>query len=595
MADGERGVLMEYKGKRKRVPADKVETILAAGGRNLDDVNQEMQEATRESERELGISEMEQNASPLDKALTFVQGAGRRAGFGLDEKAAGLLTALPRLVPGGESPADAYERGKGRQQENNQTAMDVAPGPMIAGEFTGDVAQLLTGLKKSPIGSTSTIGGAAKEAAKPAALALGASGVASGDGVFDSALRGVAGVVAGGAGGALLGAGGKLLGDKAARALAARKAGQVADAARKVAPEMAEALPVVGGPIKAARKVINEMPPAQTLDDFVRAMPEEDLPASLAKQLELEAKTGAGAGAADDFSSEVIDGLKPKVLSPADAAAAQIDEIGQSIDAPVSPKESDQSLMDLLDDAAPEAPVAQKPSVTPTDPTVIRQRAPVAEAALPQRSAGKGKDFSDDLAEAQRIVKEGVPEPKLKRTPEEWAGASEEEMVGAIEDAAQRAQVGKRLPNAEQLRLATGLDKKTFARLYPAVRAKVFQRAPAVPKAPKPKKATPASPVEAAADDIDEIDDILGGSPIESTGPAAPVASGPLPDPDLVTAFLAQGHSKEKAIEMALAVMQKKPAAAAPAMRTRFEPSSSPAPKKRPSTAKKRPTFDGKK
>ena len=122
--------------------------------RDVQSVLQEFAGSNREGTRDasplaarMGIRNRndEAEARDLSPGVSLAQGATQGATFGFADEAAGALRAIPALLPGGESPRQAYLRNRDEQRAFDAQARDAHPGMFLAGEVSGGLASGIPG------------------------------------------------------------------------------------------------------------------------------------------------------------------------------------------------------------------------------------------------------------------------------------------------------------------------------------------------------------------------------------------------------------------------------------------------------------------
>jgi hypothetical protein len=130
--------------------------------------------------------------SMIQEAAAFTQGAADNLGLGLADEARGVLTAIPRLVPGGESPGDAYRRGRDAQREKSQDYQSGKVGAQYgAGDLAGTIGNVALG------GANLKAASSLKAAAAQNTAMGGAAGFGAGEGGPESLFLGALGGLAG--------------------------------------------------------------------------------------------------------------------------------------------------------------------------------------------------------------------------------------------------------------------------------------------------------------------------------------------------------------------------------------------------------------
>lgn len=124
--------------------------------------------------------EARQVSPPVSAGMGIAKGMS----FGFGDEAAGLVTALGRILPGGESPRNAYYRGRDANRAFDAQAEASNPAVYFGGDMAGTFAPgLAAGLVKSTVPRILRV---VPSAARPALLAaseLGASTAAKAAGV----------------------------------------------------------------------------------------------------------------------------------------------------------------------------------------------------------------------------------------------------------------------------------------------------------------------------------------------------------------------------------------------------------------------------
>lgn len=149
--------------------------------------------------------------SAADNPASAAMGAANAASFNLADDVRGIATAIPRLVPGGESPGDAYRRGRDAARINTAEAQADSPTGYAAGETLSSLATALMPTGSIAGASRQGLGALAGQGIKVGGgtglvAGYGADGAPDEQGVTDTILR----MLGYGAGGAALGAAGGL-------------------------------------------------------------------------------------------------------------------------------------------------------------------------------------------------------------------------------------------------------------------------------------------------------------------------------------------------------------------------------------------------
>ena len=114
------------------------------------------------------IRQYEDEARRVGRGTSAVAGAAQGATLSLGDEIAGLATAVPRLVPGGESPSTAYFRGRDEARAYNANAE-------VENPWTYGLAELVGGAAPTVLGGVATraavpfLGASATAAATPGA------------------------------------------------------------------------------------------------------------------------------------------------------------------------------------------------------------------------------------------------------------------------------------------------------------------------------------------------------------------------------------------------------------------------------------------
>ena len=147
-----------------------------------------------------------------ERVAAGVLGAANTMGMGFADEVRGLATAIPRLMPGGESPIDAYVRGRDVQRGEAKAAESRNLRSTLGGEVLGNAPTVLGGFAAKVPQSIATaakqgVGALAKQGAKIGAAGGAVGGFGTGEGLMGSleqALKGgTIGALFGGAGGGL--------------------------------------------------------------------------------------------------------------------------------------------------------------------------------------------------------------------------------------------------------------------------------------------------------------------------------------------------------------------------------------------------------
>jgi hypothetical protein len=93
-------------------------------------------------------------------------GASQGATFGFGDEAAGALGAIGALVPGGQSPGEAYRAYRDRTREETHAAIAARPGAYIAGEIASAIPQVVV-----PVAAAARVPAAATQASRLAQAA----------------------------------------------------------------------------------------------------------------------------------------------------------------------------------------------------------------------------------------------------------------------------------------------------------------------------------------------------------------------------------------------------------------------------------------
>lgn len=239
-------VLMEYKGKQKRIPADKVDVVIRAGGRVISEPTAPAATSPAPAKQE-GPGLLDRAGAAVRRVSQAQQDAGAAAlrglSFGLDDVVAGGAARLGDFVQrqmdsddgalsgGGESVAEswrksapAYDEGvKGRRAEV-EAARTRSPTAATVGEAGGFLATL-------PMGGATTLPGRVAQAG--AMGALGGAGFGDADDAEEMAADAAKGAALAGGATALLG------GAALAAPVVARRAGAAVEGMKRAAPAVA--------------------------------------------------------------------------------------------------------------------------------------------------------------------------------------------------------------------------------------------------------------------------------------------------------------------------------------------------------------------
>lgn len=103
--------------------------------------------------RELSMQE-DRDSQPLGDTIAHGLSAfGRGLDWtGLADEVGGVATAIPRLVPGGESPVDAYKRGRDNLREAATMGAEESPAASFAGDMAGQATGVLAGAAPAKAG-----------------------------------------------------------------------------------------------------------------------------------------------------------------------------------------------------------------------------------------------------------------------------------------------------------------------------------------------------------------------------------------------------------------------------------------------------------
>lgn len=280
------------------------------------------------------------------KAASVAQGAADVVSLGLADEARGVLTALPRLAPGGESPVAAYERGRDKQREKVQ---DAQSGKLGGHYGAGEIAGLAGGVAT---GTTNLKAAGSLKNAIAGNAALGAAGgFGAGEGAEESLFLGTLGGLASGALTALPG-GAQAFRDRIGRTTA----------------KEAHDLPVVG---KAFKLFDVGSKPGGMGDDV----------ATLARGGDL-----GGVEVDDAFRAS----LKP--LTSSDPLPVDSGDIMETLDVSRTMK---------LPDDLPSGKTVRARTKTPATPTRPEDALPARKGIKPARQA----ELDAQLAEAQSVVR----------------------------------------------------------------------------------------------------------------------------------------------------------------------------------------------
>ncbi len=237
-------------------------------------------DVTREAQPDLDAAESD--PSFLENAAAFTQQAGKTLGMGLDDEVAGGLSAAASVFDGVPNNAfDAYEKGRDGQRDENDAIRRFAPTAAHAGELAATLGgAILPGGKaakavtSAPNLSRALLQGFGVGAGTGAVSGFGQDEGNVGENTVKGGLYGgVAGAVLSGVGaaanpairkGALDSAKGRIQGAKSS-------AGRVKplDVMELISPERGKVLREID-----ARTATPSAEP-QTLDDFVRSMPDD--------------------------------------------------------------------------------------------------------------------------------------------------------------------------------------------------------------------------------------------------------------------------------------------------------------------------------
>lgn len=361
-----------------------------------------------------GIKDVEETTTG-ERVGAGLLGAANTMSFNLADEVRGLATAIPRLVPGGESPIDAYVRGRDAQREEAKAAETRNLKSTLGGEVAGNIPSLVGGFAaKVPQAITTAakqgVGALAKEGAKIGAAGGAVGGFGAGEGLVDSIKQMLFG---GGVGGVLGGVGGGLGGLASAETRAAssgakpaapapassgpgiarRGAAAVVDLAGKAverAPMAAGAAlgGGVGGPVGAAAggAIGQEFGGAAGKAMGGRL-------AQLAQRLRGDAAPdGSGIPWQPATGSSTADA--PSIVAPAHRPpppATPVDDPGPAVGVDLLGE-----LSKRLDPEAPPAvsTVAEEPSVTVDEGDIV--------AAIPEQSWDKGVGAVEKLKDVQK-------------------------------------------------------------------------------------------------------------------------------------------------------------------------------------------------
>lgn len=466
-----------------------------------------------------------------ERAAAFGQGAAETLGFNAADEVRGLATAVPRLVPGGESPVDAYVRGRDAQREASAAVSDAVPSAYGWGQLGGVAGSAGLGLAKA--GAT-----AASQAPRLVAAARGAAGGAAqgaasgffgGEGAADSLIGAGKGALVG----AALGSAPTLV-----RGGATEAAGKLRLALARSTPESQaralETIPVVGKPLGAVRRAASSGRPVPAdYDAMVREQlregPMETAPAGPpAPRLEPRAPPPPPAPSppsplqSQPFTPAATSSTAnaPPVLTPATPARAaptlppeRVPDVARMLAAGNAPEQIARATGLPL-----EAVQGVKPPAAPMGPMLERAPAPAAPAApaAPKLEKAPVAGPASDV----KLPDSELPPPKLippqaaapAPTPAPTPAPQPAVMPQAPRMPRPPAVEGARSPQQE---LAAAKWKRAGSPQRSAEGPRGRQRAAApfaepLPAAAKPKW-TEAEKAELMTMPLDEFDDVTAG------------------------------------------------------------------------------------
>lgn len=213
-------------------------------------------------------------------------GAANAMSMGFADEVRGLATAIPRLMPGGESPIDAYVRGRDVQRGEAKAAEQRNLRSTLGGEVLGNVPTLVGGLAaKVPQGiaaaSRQGLSALVKQGAKVGAAGGAVGGFGYGEGVGGSLEQAAKGAAIGGLFGAAGGAVGGLPGALRPRGGAAPVPASAPvsaggpNVAQRAAAKVASALEAKPGSAKdLAKGFVDRWLPVKEVEKFAKAVPQ---------------------------------------------------------------------------------------------------------------------------------------------------------------------------------------------------------------------------------------------------------------------------------------------------------------------------------
>lgn len=413
-------VLMEYKGKQKRIPADKVDVVIRAGGRVISEPSAPPEPSAAPAKQE-GPGLLDRAKAALDEGSKklvearkkgaeteddLLTGGARGMTLGFDDVAAGVGAGLGAMTGGGEF-GPAYDEGVRERRAKVEAARTRSPVATTVGELGGALAT-------APVGAAGKGAGLVERGLRGGVQgALAALGFGDADTPEEAGKDAAAGAVTGGALSALaplLGAGvGKVVQkgrDVARRVL--EKGGQRADELRVLttmgatggtinSPAVLKEVANVPGGVPALANTLRETGISRGITTTT----------GIAKRAgEVEARSGAAIGRYIDEATDAggfvdISKLAARLRAAADDAVGGGKGVSE-----VAAKEARalRALADRFDDAFPGgvAPVraAKDASIALADDAAGAYRARAADRTI----EGRGRA----LMEGRRAAEAGV-------------------------------------------------------------------------------------------------------------------------------------------------------------------------------------------
>lgn len=408
-------VLMEYKGKQKRVPVDKVDVVKRAGGRVIDEAKAAVPAAPAESpgllRRVLG-SAATMTPDPNNPIDAHALGAAKAATFGNADVGAGIGGALGSAKTAIEDDASVggildalvggYREARGEHRGLEDKAWEQSPWAYGSGMVPGTAA---TGALGTPGGGmTKGLGGApVSTSLESQALRGGGVGAVSGVGFGDS--DSIMGDLVNAYVGGTLGALTPVVAPIAAEGLGSI-AGKVTGAGRQ-ALASAKGSPVVQGTIKTVQDAAGDIPVVRHLKNLKKNIDAAKPPPPAPEVLDPAAADQARR--AREFADE-IDAIDADI-SPVSAVDEAVSTSPMSPDEVLSPADDVSRAIDDIDaEMTPVTPPPEAPAIPADDPLAALR----AESAQDWGTVPRGDvDFMGNPVQTQTPANLPPPPPEL--------------------------------------------------------------------------------------------------------------------------------------------------------------------------------------